>query len=271
MSILFDIGTRKRKMSHLLFEFKNVALGYHHKAVLSSLNFAVCEGDFLGIVGPNGAGKSTLLKGILGLLKPLEGKILFDGKNGQKESRPRFGYVPQRGHLDEIYPLSVAEIVMMGRYAQIGKLARPKKIDFDKTRESLAHLGIAHLADVHYGNLSGGQKQRALIARALVSDPTVLILDEPTEGLDMFSQHGILDLIRHFHREHHLTVIMVSHHLDQVANYVKKIALMEPGFFQIGSVEEILTEKNLARLYNMPIKVATAYSRTFIIPGESHD
>jgi zinc transport system ATP-binding protein len=258
-------------MSNTLIEFQNVALGYGRKAVLASVNLAIEEGDFLGIVGPNGSGKSTLLKGLLGILKPQSGLIIFKNTNGSLNGRPRFGYVPQRGQLDEIYPLSVAEIVMMGRFAQIGKLRKPKQIDHEKMRESLQHLGITDLAETQYADLSGGLKQRTLIARALVSDPEILVLDEPTDGLDFPSQHAIRKMISHFHSAHNMTVIMVSHHLNEVAAQVKKLALVQSGRLVMGATEEILTEANLSSLYDVPVSVKDFNGQKVILPGGAND
>jgi ABC-type cobalamin/Fe3+-siderophores transport system ATPase subunit len=139
--------------------------------------------------------------------------------------------------------------------------------DRTKTNDALDHLNITDLADTLYSELSGGQKQRTLIARALASDPSVLILDEPTDGLDMHSQNVIMDLITHFHREHRLTIILVSHHLNVVANRVNRIALLEGGLFQIGPLEEILTEENLGKIYDMPVSIRNFEEERIIIAG----
>jgi len=259
-------------MSNAMIEFREVSLGYGHKDVLGSLNFTIHAGDFLGIVGPNGSGKSTLIKALLGILKPRQGRIIFHAShNGFANGKPRFGYVPQRGQLDEIYPLTVAEIVIMGRYAQIGMLRKPQRRDYEKIHECLQHLGIEGLAGAQYADLSGGQKQRTLIARALASDPEVLVLDEPTDGLDLSSQQSILAMIAHFHQAHNMTVIMVSHHLNEVAALVKKLALVQSGCMQLGATEEILTETNLAELYNISVTVKNFDGQKIIMPGERHD
>ncbi len=259
-------------MSNALIEFSEVTLGYSHKDVLASLNFTIDHGDFLGIVGPNGSGKSTLIKALLGILKPRNGRITFHAAhNGSSNGKPRFGYVPQRGQLDEIYPLTVAEIVIMGRYAQIGKLKKPQRRDHEKMRECLRHLGIEELAEAQYGDLSGGQKQRTLIARALASDPEILVLDEPTDGLDLSSQQSILAMVAHFHQVHNMTVIMVSHHLNEVAALVKKLALVQAGRLQVGVTDEILTETNLAELYNISVTVKDYDGQKVIMPGGRHD
>jgi ABC-type Mn2+/Zn2+ transport system ATPase subunit len=249
-------------MSSVLIEFQNASIGYRKKPVLSELSFAIFHGDLLGIVGANGSGKSTLLKAVLGILTPLHGRIKFaDNK------KPNFGYVPQRGQLDEIYPFTVAEIVMMGRYRKIGLYHKPQKIDHSKTEEALLHLAIDHLADTRFGDLSGGLKQRTLIARALASDPEILVLDEPTEGLDLASEFSILELITHFYQIHQLTVLLVSHRLDAIAGVCRRIGLIHQGLFQIGEKQEMINSTTLTRIYNMPVAVHQILGRTVVVPG----
>lgn len=255
-------------MNHPIIEFKNVTLGYGKKAVLSGLNCSIHSGDLFGIVGPNGSGKTTILKAILGILKPQQGQITK--YNGKKNGQYRLGYVPQRGQLDEIFPFTVAEVVLMGRYRQIGILRRIRPIDRKKTQESLDHLGIADLRDTPFADLSGGQKQRTLIARALATEPDILILDEPTEGLDLNSQSAIMELIKHFHDDHQLTVILVSHHLNVVANYVKRIALLDQNCFQVGATAEVLTEANLQQIYDVPIRIKQENGQIIIMSGAIH-
>ncbi len=255
-------------MKHPLIEFKDVTLGYGKKIIISNLNCSIYPGDLLGIVGPNGSGKTTILKAILGILKPRQGQVIK--YNGKKNGRFRLGYVPQRGQLDEIFPFTVAEVVMMARYHQIGALGRPRPIDRAKTQEALEHLGIADLKDTLYADLSGGQKQRTLIARALAAEPDILILDEPTEGLDLNSQLSIMELIKHFHDDHQLTVVLVSHHLNVVANYVRRIALLDQNCFQIGATAEVLTEANLQQLYDVPIRIKQENGQIIILSGAIH-
>lgn len=250
-------------MKNLLIEFKNVDLGYGKKKIVTNLNWSIYQEDFLGIVGPNGSGKTTILRGILGILRPQKGEIILHN-NGQQI---RIGYVPQRESLDPIMPFTVFDIVMMGRYGRLGLFKFPGKKDKDKVWDALEHVDINNLAHAPFKELSGGQKQRTLIARAIASEPNVLILDEPTNGMDLPSRMGILDLIKHFHSEHQILIIMVSHLLNDVANYVERIALVEKNVFQIGPVDEILSVKNLSKLYNIEIKVGECNGIKFIAAG----
>ena len=247
-----------------LIEFQQATLGYGRKVVLQDISFAINAGDYFGMVGPNGAGKTTLLRAILGTLKPLSGKVLI---NTSAASPLRFGYVPQRDTIDYVMPYTAQEVVMMGRYRQIGILQRPQKQDHEIVAESLRHVDAESLRERSFKDLSGGQKQRVLIARALASKPAVLILDEPTNGMDFSSKMSILELIHKLHQEDQLTVIMVTHFLDDVANYVKRLALVERNFFQVGDIDTVLNEKNLSSLYNLPIRVTQMNGSKVVLAG----
>jgi ABC-type Mn2+/Zn2+ transport system ATPase subunit len=231
-----------------LVTFNRATLGYGRRVVLTDISFDIPEGDFLGLVGPNGSGKTTVVRAILGTLEPLGGTVTRD-------PALRFGYVPQRDQVDYSFPLKVLDVVMMGRYNRIGLGRRPTAEDRERAREALEHVGIAHLADYRLADLSGGQKQRTLIARALVGEPNVLVLDEPTNGMDLVATTQILGLVRELHDRDALTVLMVSHALNEVANYVDRIALVVEGGFRIGTTDEIMTEETLTQMYGIPVEV----------------
>jgi ABC-type Mn2+/Zn2+ transport system ATPase subunit len=244
--------------STLLVRFDHATLGYGRRVVLSDLNFEIPEGDFLGLVGPNGAGKTTVLRAILGTLAPMHGTVTV--KQGL-----RFGYVPQRDSVDYGFPLRVLDVVLMGRYDRIGLGRRPTRDDRDRAVQALNHVGIAHLADQQLSALSGGQKQRTLIARALVGEPSILVLDEPTNGMDLVSTTQILSLVRDLHERDNLTVLMVSHALNEVANYVQRIALTMEGAFRIGTVDEILDERTLSTMYGIPVQVDEVHGHRIVV------
>lgn len=233
-------------------QFENVSLGYRSHVIAKEMSFSIEEGEFVGIVGPNGSGKTTIVRAILGILKPKDGVIRIRGRLSE---RLRIGYVPQRDSIDPIMPFTVMDVVMMGRYGRLGLIRIPTSKDRDAAIEALEHVDLLDHASSSYRDLSGGQKQRTLIARALAGAPDMLILDEPTNGMDLASRTSIMELIKHFHAEHGMTVLMVSHLLSDVANYVKKIMLVESQFFQVGSVDEILSESNLSRVYDLPVTV----------------
>jgi manganese/zinc/iron transport system ATP- binding protein len=249
-----------------LVSFDRVALGYGRRTVLSDLTFRIAEGDFLGLVGPNGAGKTTVLRAILGTLAPLRGSLA-------RAPSLRFGYVPQRDQVDYNFPLKVLDVVLMGRYDRIGLARRPGKGDRERAMAALEHVGIPDLAGRQLKDLSGGQKQRTLIARALVGEPNVLVLDEPTNGMDLVSTTQILGLVRELHERDNLTVIMVSHALNEVANYVERIALVVGGGFRIGTVDEIMTVPVLSEMYGIPVEVDSFNGHRIVLarrfaPGE---
>lgn len=244
-----------------LIELHGVSLGYdRRRPVLTGVNLGLARGEYLGIVGPNGSGKTTLLRALLQLLRPLEGTISFAGGL-------RFGYVPQRDTVDALFPVPVEEIVLMGRYPRLGPLRRPRSEDRAVARRCLDHVGIGELARHNYPELSGGQRQRVLIARALATEPDVLVLDEPTHGMDMPSEHSLLGLVRHLHRDHGLAVVLVSHLLGSVADSAERIAILAEGRVEEGPRAEMLTAERLSRLYQIPVVVADVAGRCAIVPG----
>jgi ABC-type Mn2+/Zn2+ transport system ATPase subunit len=258
---------RGTDMEAPLLQFQDVSLGYGARPVLAGVTFDLRPADFLGIVGPNGSGKTTLLRSLLGILEPTSGTIV---RTKGSAGRIALGYVPQRDTIDPFLPFTVRDIVMMGRFARLGWFGRPGREDHERVMRELGHVGIQNLADTAFRDLSGGQKQRALIARALVSDPQILVLDEPTNGMDMSSRTSIMDLLRHLHTHDRLTIVLVSHLLSDVANYVNRIAFVDGTALRIGGVEEILRADRLSEMYRMPILVATVEGSTVIIPGRSN-
>jgi len=243
-----------------LIRLDRATLGYG-SPVLRDVSLEVRRGDYLGIVGPNGAGKTTLLKAILGVVKPMDGTVEVP-RTGH-----RIGYVPQRDTLDTLFPLSVLDIVLMGLYHEIGPVARPRAKHRAQAMEALGDAGIADLADRSYSSLSGGQKQRAIIARALASRPETLVLDEPTNGMDLPAEESILVLISHLHDEHAITVLFVSHLLHVVINNASRIAIVSDGTVSVLDREAIISGDHLSTLYGIPVRVAQVEGRAFVIPG----
>lgn len=243
-----------------LVRFEQVDLGYGRHTVLSDLNLTLHAGGNLAIVGPNGCGKTTLLKALLGILRPQRGRITRD-------PAVRFGYVPQRQFVDEVYPFTALEIALMGRYPLLGVCARPGSRDHAFVRRCLEHVGIADLASQPYRELSGGQKQRVLIARALAGEPAVLVLDEPTNDMDLGSEQAIMELVRQLRESDGVTVIMVSHLLHVVANYADELVILNNGTRIIGTLQEVLTSENLCSLYGVPVAVGEYAGRRVVVAG----
>jgi len=234
-------------------------LGYNGTEVVHDLELRVCAGDFLGIVGPNGAGKTTVLRGLLGLLPPRKGRV-------ERADDLHFGYVPQRQTVDLLFPLSALEVALMGRYRKVGLGRRPRAVDRDVAREGLASAGVAALADRPYRDLSGGQKQRVLIARALVAQPDVLVLDEPTSGMDLSGETAVMSLLRDLHRDRSLTILMVSHQLNTVVRYVDQLGFLHEGRLLTGPRDEVLSDAALQELYGPGVRVHTVEGQYVILP-----
>lgn len=245
-------------MNRPLVSFEHATLGYGRNVVLRDISFTIPEGDFLGLVGPNGSGKTTILRALLGTHPPLAGSVTVS-------PGLRFGYVPQRDQVDYDYPLTALDVVLMGRYDRIGLGRRPSAEDRAHALRALQQVGIPELADQHLRNLSGGQRQRTLMARALAGDPNILVLDEPTNGMDLVSTTQILGLVRDLHERSGITVLMVSHALNEVANYVERIALVMNEAFRIGTVSEIMNETVLSGMYGIPVEVSAFEGHRVVI------
>jgi ABC-type Mn2+/Zn2+ transport system ATPase subunit len=234
-----------------LIEFKDVCLGYRRRVVLDNLSFAIPEGEFFGIVGANGSGKTTMLRAMLGILAPIRGHIEYDGG----ERRMRFGYVPQRAFVDELFPLTALEIVLMGRYGLLRPGRRPTTHDREVAQRQLEHVGLGDIARKRFRDMSGGQKQRTLFARALAAEARVLLMDEPTDGMDLEGQQAILDLIRRLRDESGVTIVYVTHRLNELANSAQSLLLLHEGQVRVGAVDELLTAKVLKEMYNIEARV----------------
>lgn len=199
----------------------DVFFSYENKTVIQNLSFSILERDFVGLIGANGAGKTTLLKMIVGLLKPTSGEIRLFGQS-LKEFRDweRIGYVPQKNALNPLFPATVREVVTSGLFGKKNMFRRLTKQQRTQCDDALYAMRIEDLADRRIGQLSGGQQQRVFLARALVNNPELLILDEPTVGIDAETQAGFFRMIRHMHQHHHITFLMVSHDMDMMESYL---------------------------------------------------
>lgn len=199
----------------------DVSFFYEQKQVIDHLSFTILERDFVGLAGSNGAGKTTLLRMIVGLLKPDSGEIrLFGRPVGQFKDWDLLGYVPQKNALNPLFPATVKEVVLSGLYGKKKLFRRLTRTDFQKCDDAMESMGIENLASRRVGQLSGGQQQRVFLARALVNNPQLLILDEPTVGIDPKTQADFFQLIRHMHEHHHITFVMVTHDMDMIRSYI---------------------------------------------------
>ena len=232
-------------MPGTLLTLRDVSLGYDGRVILERLSFAVECGECLALVGPNGAGKTTLLRGILGLIPVLAGQIEY----GFDRSTSPPGYVPQRETLDPIFPLTVFEVVLMGTYGRLALLRPVGRRQRQLAADCLGRVGLADLANRPFWALSGGQKQRVLIARALAVEPRILLLDEPTAGVDPGAATTIMDLVSGLNRDQGLTVVLVSHHLRLVRSLVHAVVWIEAGGASKGATEVMLAPERIMELF----------------------
>ncbi len=239
-----------KKTEDYVIEMENVSLSFGNLPVLDRVFFQVRRGEFLGLLGPNGSGKTTLIKCILGLVRPDEGTVRIFGKApwDLNDDRHRIGYVPQLISVDLTFPLLAKEAVLMGRYARIGMLRRPKESDRQAARIAMERVGIADLADRPLARLSGGQRQRVFLARALANDPEILFLDEPTTSVDPTTTESFYELLGGLHREG-MTIILVSHDVGVVASHVDGVACLNRGLVGHGRPEEVLGSEEMAKMY----------------------
>lgn len=211
----------------------HVSFAYEDANVIDNLSFEVKERDFIGLIGSNGAGKTTLLKMIVGLLKPNKGEIrLFGEPLSQFKQWERIGYVPQKNALNPLFPATVKEVVMSGLYGKKTLFRWLTAKDAQKCEEAMRAFGIEDLADRRIGKLSGGQQQRVLLARALINRPDLLILDEPTVGIDAASQEAFFHMIKHMHQKHRITFVMVSHDIEMMRSYLGQTPQQSSGKLQ---------------------------------------
>ncbi len=221
-------------------------------AVLENINLDLEEGDFLGLIGPNGGGKSTLLKVMLGLIKPDRGRVEVFGLAPQ-EARGRVGYMPQKTLFDQGFPVKALEVVLMGRYSRAGLMHRYGPKDREAALQALEAVGMKELAGREIGALSGGEQQRVFVARSLVSDPKLLLLDEPTAGVDAAQQTEFYDLLCRLNREMDIAIVLVSHDITAISRHVNKIACLNVRLYYHGSKE--LTNEDIERAYGCPVEM----------------
>jgi ABC-type Mn2+/Zn2+ transport system ATPase subunit len=218
--------------SEPLIAARDVAFGYGDGAVVQGVSFAVHAGEFWCWIGPNGCGKSTLLRGLLGLLPPLSGALELAPRLAD---RARIGYVPQRADLNGSLPTTVRELVELG----LVRSRVPRGERQEAVQAALAQVGLAELAERSFWSLSGGQRQRALLARALVRRPELLLLDEPTEGLDVATQQALLSTLDALHRSARIALVVVTHRHEIAREHADHVARFEDGRVVAGPREEV--------------------------------
>lgn len=224
-----------------IIELKSVCFSYGPEEIIKDVSMAVHKGDYVGLIGPNGGGKSTLLKLMLGLLKPTKGTIELFGKDMRTFGDwPKIGYVPQKTMFDNSFPITVEEVVAMGRYGKRGLFRMLTKADYEKVHEALSHVEMLEFRQRQISDLSGGQQQRVFIARALAGEPEVIVLDEPTVGVDIKTQKQFYSLLRKLNQNLSLTLVLASHELDTVAHESTELGYINRTLEYYGNPEEFL-------------------------------
>jgi zinc transport system ATP-binding protein len=224
----------------VLISVENVSFGYGPTTVLDRVSFPIYEGDFLAILGPNGSGKTTLVKIILGLLRPGGGRVLLMGKSLDSFTEwYKLGYVPQKAaHIDLFFPASVREVVAMAIFSHRSRLRLSKKEGQSAVSLALRQVDMEEFAERAIGSLSGGQQQRIFIARALVTSPRVLILDEPTTGVDRQTQEMFYDMLHDINTSRGITIILITHDIGIVNRHITRVACLNQQLVYHGSHEE---------------------------------
>ncbi|MGJ8545686.1 MAG: metal ABC transporter ATP-binding protein [Sulfitobacter sp.] len=226
---------------------RGLTVSYGQKPAVFSADMTVLRGSMTAIIGPNGAGKSTLLKAALGILKPLAGKVSVFGQPVSKQ-RHRIAYVPQRASVDWDFPTRVIDVVMMGLYPQLGLLGAVRRTHRAKAEDALERVGMSDFATRQIGQLSGGQQQRVFLARALVQDAELYLLDEPFAGVDAATEKAIIAVLKSL-RDAGKTVVAVHHDLSTVTDYFDHVYLINTRRIAEGSVAQAFTPENLQNAY----------------------
>jgi manganese/zinc/iron transport system ATP- binding protein len=251
-------------------EIRDLTVAYRDRPVLWDVDLDVPPGVLMAIVGPNGAGKTTLIKSILGLIRPAAGQILVNGET-YAHHRRAVAYVPQRGSVDWDFPTSVLDVVMMGLYGRLGWLRRPGRAERETAMAALQKVGMADFAERQISQLSGGQQQRAFLARALIQDASIYLMDEPFQGVDATTERAIVKLLQEL-RASGSTVAVVHHDLQTVPEYFDSVLLLNVRRIASGRIQDVFTEENLRLTYGgrvpyLPEAASVIGEDTFRIGG----
>ncbi|UDY24499.1 ABC transporter ATP-binding protein [Nocardioides sp. Kera G14] len=243
--------------------FHGAALSYGTHRLWSGLDLDLQPGEFLAVLGSNGSGKSSLLRAILGLQPLSAGSLEVTGRPARRGSR-HIGYIQQQRRLDPTTPLRARDVVRQGLDGHRWGIGIPGRTDWRAVEEALEGVGAREFADMPVGLLSGGEQQRVRIAQALVSDPELLLCDEPLLSLDLASQQVVTSLVDRRRREHRTAVVFVTHEINPILPYVDRVLYLAGGAFRVGTVDEVLTSETLTALYRAPIEVVRTGGRILV-------
>ncbi|PZO37794.1 MAG: manganese transporter [Pseudanabaena frigida] len=236
-------------MDTFSIDIENVTVAYHGNVALHSASLQLNSGTICGLVGMNGAGKSTLFKAVMGFVKPSSGKVLINGLPIRLvQKRSLVAYVPQSEEVDWNFPVSVHDVVMMGRYGYMNLLRIPRSLDKQIVRESLERVEMWNMRDRQIGELSGGQKKRTFFARTLAQQGKILLLDEPFTGVDIKTEKLMIDLLMELRQAGH-TILISTHDLASIATFCDQVVLINRTILAYGETSEVFTEENLSRTF----------------------
>ncbi len=252
----------ERDQGEAIVRLDDVSCGYGKQEVLSRVSLDIMPGDFVGLLGPSGSGKTTLLRTVLGAVDVYRGQVLVEGTSTGR-TRPRVGYVPQLETIDWNFPVTVREAVMMGRTMDSRFLPWYGRQDRMLADEMMERLGISHLAPRHIRELSGGQQQRVFLARALVSGPRILLLDEPTSGVDMKTRDDVMHLLHEINHQG-ITIIMTTHEINAVAVHLPWVICMNGKVLAEGPPSSVITPETLKRTYGAEMPVIHYQGMTLV-------
>ncbi len=252
----------ERDQGEAIVRLQDVSCGYGKREVLSGVSLDIMPGDFVGLLGPSGSGKTTLLRTVLGAVDVYRGQVLVEGTSTGRR-RPRVGYVPQLETIDWNFPVTVREAVMMGRTMDNRFLPWYGRQDRMLADEMMERLGISHLAPRHIRELSGGQQQRVFLARALVSGPRILLLDEPTSGVDMKTRDDVMHLLHEINHQG-ITIIMTTHEINAVAVHLPWVICMNGKVLAEGPPSSVITTETLKRTYGAEMPVIQYQGMTLV-------
>jgi len=253
---------------HIAIHLDGVSVGYNGKAALQDVTLDITRGLRLAVLGPNGAGKSTLFKAIMGLLPLRSGHVLIHGEPPRKRDT-HVAYVPQREEIDIRFPVSVRDVVMMGRYGRIGWLRRPGHTDRQVVDRAMRQLDILDLATQPIGDLSGGQLQRAFLARALAQEADILLLDEPFTGVDALTESAIYALLDDL-KSRGITVLLATHDLDKALSHFDDLLLVNGSVVACGCAEDVFRPEILRRVFGAQVTLMPAGDRIMAATDGHH-
>lgn len=254
-------------MQKTSIELQNVDLTLGNRTILKDITLTIREGEFIAILGPNGAGKSTFLKLLLGLYKPTSGKIIVLGKSPKKGNN-EIGYAPQHRTLEADLALRARDVVGFGFDGNKWGISLPSHDRTKVINDALQEVDMVNLAEMPVGKLSGGEQQRLLIAQALLTNPKILLLDEPLSNLDITHAQAIVSLVTKIARKRNITVLLVTHDVNPLLSSIDKVLYMANMHSALGKPEDVITTKELSTLYGSPVEVVNTKGRLFVVGEE---